>query len=327
MKIDVHAHLFPKEYYAEVQRLGMPFEFSTDPLGQKILRYKGARFHRVSPRNWDIDERLKAMDQVGVDIQVLSLSSPNVYYTDDDNSRALAHLVNDRLAQIAREHPDRFMTFASIPMGKADYAVQELNRAIGDLGMNGVILGTNIAGKPLDSPEFMPFYAEVNRLRSTIFLHPMPPVGVEVMGEYGLAPLVGFVFDTTLAVTRMIFSGLFERFSDIQLIVPHLGGALLFLLERIENGYTAMAECRANLSKPPSTYLKRFFYDTISFHQPALRCAYQTVGADHLVLGSDYPHVIGSMSRAIASIEVQDWSTKEKDLILGQNALALLKCA
>lgn len=325
MKIDVHAHLFPQEYYAEVQRLGMPFEIITDPLGQRILRHKGARLQRISPLNSDVDERLKAMDEAGVDIQVLSLSSPNVYYTDDDNSLTLARMVNDRLSQAARQHPDRLMTFASVPMGNADYAIQELHRAIDDLGMNGVILGTNIAGKPLNSPEFLPFYAEANRMRLTIFLHPMPPVGIEAMGEYGLAPLIGFVFDTTLAVTRMIYSGIFEKFPDIRLIIPHLGGAVLFFLERIENGYYAMAECRAHLSQPPSVYLKRLYYDTISFHKPALLCAYQTVGADHLVLGSDYPHVIDSISRSIESVKDLGLASDEEEKIFSQNALALLK--
>ena len=324
MRIDVHCHLFPEPFYHRLQELDTPFEFATDPLGQTIIRYKGARFQRVHSLNWDVERRLAAMDEAGVDVQVLSLSAPNVYWTDDENSRDLARLVNDALAEVCQRYPDRFRAFASLPMNNPDYAIAELHRAIHELGMCGVILGTNIAGQPLNAPRFEPVYEELNRLKVPVFLHPMPPLGAEQMTEFGLAPLVGFIFETTLAVTRMVFSGIFERYPDITLIVPHLGAAIPYLFGRIENGYRAFAECRQHISQPPSTYLKRFYYDTISFHPPALRCAIETVGADHLMLGTDYPHVIGSVSRSIESVEALGLSEEETQAILGGTAQKIL---
>jgi len=158
-----------------------------------------------------------------------------------------------------------------------------------------------------------------------IFLHPMVPVHPESMAEWPLVPLVGFVMDTTLTVSKMVYSGLFEKYPNLTLILPHSGGTIPFLLERINNGYRAFPDCRENITKLPGEYLKNFYYDTVSFHRPALMCTYQTFGADHMVLGSDYPHVIGDMGKAISSVEEMDIPIEEKEKIFGENGKKLLK--
>jgi aminocarboxymuconate-semialdehyde decarboxylase len=248
-----------------------------------------------------------------------------VYFASDENSLALAKTTNDHLSALCEEHPDRLLCLASVPLNNPHLALLELDRAIHGLGMNGLIIGSNINGQPLNSREFWPFFEEVDRLGLAVLIHPMSPAGVEHMGEYGLAPLVGFVFDTTMAVTRMVYEGMMEAFPNINFIVAHLGGAIPYLLERINNGYRAYPECRENLGVLPSEYLKRLYYDTVSFHEPALMCAYHTVGAEHMVLGSDYPHVIGSMSEAVASLESLELADDEKAMMLGRNALRILR--
>ena len=151
------------------------------------------------------------------------------------------------------------------------------------------------------------------------------PAHPESMVEFTLVPLVGFVMDTTLSVAKMVFSGLFEKFPNLTLILPHLGGTLPFLFERIDNGYRAYRECQANITKPPSQYLKQFYYDTVSFYQPALMCTYDAVGAEHMVMGSDYPHVIGDISKSVSSINALDIPFEDKEMIFGKNGKKILK--
>lgn len=325
MRIDLHTHFYPPDYLEALQVLDTDLEVIRDSNGVKIVKDKGARILTMTPQMSDPAERIREMDQVGVDIQVLSLSTPNVYFAPDEDSIALAQMTNDYLADLCDAYPHRFMCLASVPLNDVGPAIEELHRAIHELGMNGLIIGSNIKGKPLNSAEFRPFFEEVDRLSLPVLVHPMTPAGVELMLEYGLAPLIGFVFDTTLAITRMIYSGMMERHSNIKFIVAHLGGAIPYLFERINNGYRAYPECRESLSVLPSHYLKDLYYDTVSFHEPALMCAYHTVGADHMVLGTDYPHVIGDMGESVSGIEGLQLPQEEKEMILGKNALRILR--
>jgi len=157
-----------------------------------------------------------------------------------------------------------------------------------------------------------------------MFIHPMVPAHPEPFAEFVLVPLVGFCMDTTVSVAKMVFSGLFEKYPDLTLILPHLGGVLPFLFERIDAGYRNYAECQPNIKKLPSEYFKKFYYDTVSFYEPALMCTYRAVGADHMVMGSDYPHVIGDIGRSISSILELNISPEEKEKILGENGKRIL---
>ena len=325
MRIDLHTHFYPQEYLRALEVLDSSLQVTEDRNGNRIVKDRGARILTITQEMSDPLSRLREMDEAGIDIQVLSLSTPNVYFAADQDSLTLAQVTNDYLSSLCEEYPKRFLCLASVPLNNPDLALRELHRAIHELGMNGLIIGSNVNGVPLNSPQFKPFFEEVDRLGLAVLIHPMSPAGVELMGEYALAPLIGFVFDTTLAVTRMVYEGMMEEFPHINLIVAHLGGAIPYLFERINNGYRAYAECRENLEKSPGEYLRRLYYDTVSFHEPALMCAYHTVGAEHMVLGSDYPHVIGNMREALSSIQGLQLAEDEKQLILGQNALRILR--
>jgi len=325
MRIDLHTHFYPQEYLRALEVLDSSLQVTEDRNGNRIVKDRGARILTITQEMSDPLSRLREMDEAGIDIQVLSLSTPNVYFAADQDSLTLAQVTNDYLSSLCEEYPKRFLCLASVPLNNPDLALRELHRAIHELGMNGLIIGSNVNGVPLNSPQFKPFFEEVDRLGLAVLIHPMSPAGVELMGEYALAPLIGFVFDTTLAVTRMVYEGMMEEFPHINFIVAHLGGAIPYLFERINNGYRAYAECRENLEKSPGEYLRRLYYDTVSFHEPALMCAYHTVGAEHMVLGSDYPHVIGNMREALSSIQGLQLAEDEKQLILGQNALRILR--
>ena len=324
MKLDLHTHFYTPEYFQAVSDLPSEFSFAESSTGQTIITYRGARFFGVTPAMTNVAQRIEDMDRVGIDVEVVSLSTPNVFFTTAEHQPRVARMINDSYAELIVKHPKRFKGFASIPMDAPDAAVSELHRAINDLKLNGVVLLSNIGGKPLTSPEYRPFFAEANRMSLCIFLHPMLPANADSFREYVLGPIIGFPFDTSLAVARMCYDGMFEDFPDIRWIIGHLGGAVPYLMERMDNGFRDFADCRAKIDKLPSEYLKRLHYDTVSFSQHTLTMVRNMVGADHMVMGSDYPHLLGSIDRAVSSIEGLEIDNEEKKAIFSGTALKIL---
>jgi len=324
MKLDLHTHFYTPEYFQAVSDLPSEFSFAESSTGQTIITYRGARFFGVTPAMTNVAQRIEDMDRVGIDVEVVSLSTPNVFFTTAEHQPRVARMINDSYAELIVKHPKRFKGFASIPMDAPDAAVSELHRAINDLKLNGVVLLSNIGGKPLTSPEYRPFFAEANRMSLCLFLHPMLPANADSFREYVLGPIIGFPFDTSLAVARMCYDGMFEDFPDIRWIIGHLGGAVPYLMERMDNGFRDFADCRAKIDKLPSEYLKRLHYDTVSFSQHTLTMVRNMVGADHMVMGSDYPHLLGSIDRAVSSIEGLEIDNEEKKAIFSGTALKIL---
>jgi aminocarboxymuconate-semialdehyde decarboxylase len=297
--------------------------FGRDSEGHEVLEMNGARVVTLTAEMQSLDHRLADMDAVGIDAQVLSLSAPNVYFPDAGQARELARVANEHFAEVVATAGGRFRAFASVPINHPEVALEELEHALDVLGLEGVILGTIVDGRRLDSPELRPLFEELDRRRTSILLHPMTPWGVEQMGDLGLAPLTGFMFDTTLTATRMVFSGMLEELPNLKLILPHAGGTIPYLWARFDNGWRSYPESRDRCPQPPSTYLSRLYYDTVSFHPPALRAACETVGPQRLVLGSDYPHVIGDPKAAVETVEGLQIEDEERDAILCGNLLGL----
>jgi aminocarboxymuconate-semialdehyde decarboxylase len=186
-------------------------------------------------------------------------------------------------------------------------------------GLPGAMLFSNVNGVPLADARFWPLYKKADELGAVLQIHPMYPVGVEAMKEFWLMPLVGFLMDTTLATAHLVFAGVPDRYPRIKWVLGHLGGAIPYLAERLDRGYHAFGECRANISKPPTDYLRDFYYDTVNFDTDALMLAVKFAGADHILAGSDYPHQIGSiplMKAALASLPLPE---DQKAAIFGGN--------
>ena len=324
MKLDLHTHFYTPEYFQTIRDLPSEFSFAESSTGQTIITYRGARFFGVTPAMTNVAQRLEDMDRVGIDVEVVSLSTPNVFFTDAEHQPAVARMMNDSYAELIARYPKRFKGFASIPMDAPDAALDELHRAIDTLKLNGVVLLSNIGGKALTSPEYRPFFEEANRMKLCIFLHPMIPAQSDAFREYVLGPIIGFPFDTSLAVARMCYDGMFEELPDIRWIIGHLGGAIPYLMERMDNGFRDFADCRVKIDKLPSVYLKRLYYDTVSFSPYTLGMVHDMVGAEHMVMGSDYPHLLGSIDRAVTSIEALEISEEEKGKILSGTALSIL---
>jgi len=325
LKIDIHTHHYPEAYFQKIRDTpGTDFSFGQDPAGRTIIKYRGARFFGIQPAMTDVAKRLADMDRVGIDVAAISLSTPNVFFADESGQPEVARMVNDAYARLQAEQPRRFLSFASIPMDAPEAALKELHRAIDELKMNGVILLSNIRGRALTAPVYRPFFEEANRIKLAILLHPMLPANADQFQEYVLGPIVGFPFDTTLAVARMCYDGLFKDFPEIRWIICHAGGAIPWLMERLDNGYRDFAETKLKLDQLPSVYLKRLYYDTVTFSPHTLNMLRDLVGAERMLMGSDYPHLLGSIDRAVSSIEGLAVPAYEKQQILGGTALSVL---
>lgn len=323
MIVDVHTHFFPPGYLAALERSPEPYAIEKDAEGRTILTLHGSRIVTMTQAMTSPQDRLRDMDRLGVARQIISVTIPNVYFGPPSRRRDLARMANDELAEITRRFPERFSAMASVPLEDPEAATQELDRAVLDLGMVGVILGSNAGGRYLDDAAFFPFYERALALGVPILVHPMPPADRDPTFARGLVPLLGFVFNTTASVARMVLAGVFERFPGLTLILAHLGGTLPYLMQRLDNGYRAYPEARETLPNPPSHYLKRLYYDTVSFSVPSLRCALGTVGSEHIVMGTDYPHVIGDIGAALESISSLGLPQAAIAGILGETAIRL----
>jgi aminocarboxymuconate-semialdehyde decarboxylase len=234
-------------------------------------------------------------------------------------------MVNDEFAEGIAAHPGRFTALATLPLNDPAASVKELDRAIRQLKFRGAMLFSNVNHVALADERFYPLYELANDLEAVLYIHPTHPLGVEAMTDFWLMPLVGFLFDTTLAASKLVFTGVPERFPKIKWVLTHLGGAIPYLAERLDRGYRAFKECRVNIERPPSEYLKKFYYDTVNFNPDALKLAIAFAGADHLLAGSDYAHQIGSPRLMLESLRALDIPETDRAAILGGNAARLLK--
>ena len=323
IKIDFHNHFFPPEYLEAISTGPSNVKVTFDSDDNPLLHYPGD-YNIVVPAHRDIAYRAEVLEKAGVDKQVLSFTTPGTHIESPERAVELSRLVNDCFARIKEERENRFTATATLPLNDPEASVDELDRAVNELGFRGVTLHSNVNGVALSDQRFWPLFEKANELNVVFDIHPSFPVGVEAMTEYWLMPLIGFTFDTTLAAAKLVFSGIVERFPNIKWKLGHLGGAIPYLAERLDRGYEAFKECRENIGKPPSEYLKTFYYDTVNFDVNALRLALDFAGADQLVAGSDYPHQIGSLEKMIESIDSLSISTEEKSAIFGGNTMKLL---
>ncbi len=321
--IDFHNHFYPPEYLQAIQAGPSNVKVTFDSAQNPLLHYPGD-FNVAVPGHRDIAFRETALEKAGVHQQVLTFTTPGTHIETPQQAVALAQMVNDAFAKIKAERGHRFTALATLPLNDPGAAVKEFERAVTQLRFKGAMLFSNVNGIALSDERFWPLYERASELNAVFFIHPTHPVGVEAMLDYWLMPLLGFTFDTTLAAAKLVFSGVVERFPGIKWVLAHLGGAIPYLAERLDRGYYAFEDCRKNISRPPSEYLKNFYYDTVNFDARALRLALDFAGSDHLLAGSDYPHQIGSLEKMLASIDDLNLTPEAKASLLGGNAARLL---
>ena len=321
--IDFHNHYYPPAYLDALRAGPSAVEVTIDSEGNPRLHYPGD-YNIAVPGHRDIDYRERVLAEHGIDTQVITLTTPGTHVETPAAAARLASLVNDAFAEVVRSKKGRFAALATLPLNDPHASVAEFERATGQLGLAGAMLFSNVNSVALSDTRFWPLYEAANERSAVLYIHPTNPVGVEAMTDYWLMPLVGFLFDTTLAAAKLVFSGVVERFPRIRWALCHLGGAIPYLVERLDRGFHAFEDCRANIPKPPSEYLKNFYYDTVNFNPRALEFAISFAGVDHILAGSDYPHQIGSIPRMLESIGALNIGDADKTAILGGNAARLL---
>lgn len=306
-RIDCHTHFFPKKYIKELERLNIPFK------------------QTLTDKFTSTYERINDMKKASVGMQVISIAVPGVNIATPETAVHLSRLTNDEIAKVTQQD-ERFIGLASLPMLSPMEAVDELKRAVDDLGLKGAAIFTNVLGKQVDLPEFWSIYRMASKLDVPVFVHPIAPLHREVYDDYSLLSILGFPFETTITATRLTLSGLLEELPDLKLVLSHLGGTIPFLVGRIDDGHRLFKLTQNKIKHPPSLYLNKMYLDTASFYEPALRCAIRFWDADKLVLGSDYPYGwVGELKRCVEVIENLELEKEKLSKILNENAEKLFK--
>ena len=321
--IDFHNHYYPPEYVRALQTSESAVRVTYDGEGNPCVHYPGD-YNILVPGHRDIDHREQVLIEHAVDTQVLTFTTPGVHVESPATAVRLARQVNDSFARVVRRKKGRFTSLATLPLNDPAESVKELERAMTDLGMPGAMVFSNVNHVALADAVYEPLWKKADELGAVIYIHPTDPAGVEAMLEYWLMPLVGFLMDTTLAAAKLVFSGVVARYPRIRWVLTHMGGATPYLAERYDRGYRAFAECRQHIDRPPSEYLKEFYYDTVNFNPEAVKFAISFAGVDRILAGSDYPHQIGSIPLMLETIDNLGLDDASKAKILGGNAARLL---
>lgn len=323
--IDVHTHMLNRDWLELLRHHGKPrFELLKSMDAAEGIMMDGAPFMTPMPGHFDYDVRLKRMDEAKVDLAIVSLTCPNVYFGGAEISAKAARIVNDSMAEAQKTYPARIRWIASLPWEYPDLAVTELARAC-DKGAVGVMVLANIGNRSLTDPLFAPVWQAIDKRGLPVLVHPTAPPGTPEMDmrQYNLIASIGFMFDTSLCFARMFFDGFLDRYPNLKLIASHAGGTLPFLVGRLDQCFDNMNACRTKTSTRPSDYLKRIYYDSVTYRPEALRLCIDIGGSDKVLYGSDYPHNIGDMAGCLK--RVNDLPVAERDAVRGQNAQRIFK--
>ena len=323
--VDVHTHMLSTEWLALLEQHGGPhYSLKEVRGGLRAIHLDGAPFMTPVPYMFDWEARIANMDKARVDIAITSLTCPNVFWGNADVSLKAARLMNDDMARAQRTWPDRIRWFASLPWQHEALALQELNRCC-ENGAVGVMVLANIAGKALTDPAFAKIWAEIDRRALPVLVHPSAPPGSAALGlhEFQLTAPIGFTFDTSLAIARCIYDGFLDRYPKLKLIAAHGGGALPYLVGRLDICWENIPAARAKTAEPPRNYMRRIWVDSVVFRQDVLEMCVSVCGADNVLYGSDYPHTIGDMVGCLSRVDALPAGVRDK--VRGGNAQRIFR--
>src|SRR5919108_169045 len=313
--IDIHAHLTPQCFQREVLA-GRTWHGMTSAEGELF-----------NPMNaWTPEQRLADMNSLGVDIQVVSTNVAFYKYDQDvATTTTIAQACNNEVHQMTVDYPDRFAGLATLPMQNLKAAIGELERCIVRLGLKGAMINDHVNGRTFDEPEFLPFWKEAERMAALIFIHQArPTVVLQRTDRYHLPNTIGNLVDRALTFASFVFGGIMDRCPDLKLCLAHGGGYTCFGIGRMDRGWQVRSEARAHIDKPPSAYLRKFYYDCLTHSEPALRMLLDVVGADRVVLGTDWPADMRMDWPVAWVLGLKSLTQEEKEKILWKNLEKLL---
>jgi len=322
--VDMHVHYYTDEYLAAIESASSVTTYRRPADGRFVALWNNGVALTVPQPHPGISQRLEMMDELSIDTQVLSVPSPSSYFLEPRAATELSRRVNEEFAGIVADHPGRFEALAMLPFHDVDAAIDVATVALDELGHRGVMLLTSIDRTPLDDPEFERFWQFADERRMLVYLHPTIPDAGDSLSDHALGIAVGFFADTNLALARLAYSGVFERYPRIRWVISHLGGTLPFMLPRLDNYWRQFPAASERSPRPPSEYIRELVFDTATTHRPAIRCACDTLGADRLVFGSDFPHVHGGSGPFLTAADEVGATGEERDRLLGGRADDLL---
>jgi aminocarboxymuconate-semialdehyde decarboxylase len=281
-----------------------------------------------APKLTGVEQRLKDMDRMGVDVQAVCPAPYHFFYfTEPDYGAQLAREVNEGIAKLVADTPERFVGLGSVPLQDAELAVRELDYAVKELGLRGVEICTNVNGKDLTDPSLGldKFFARCEELGILLFMHPLGYTQADRLTNHYFNNVIGNPLDSTLAVSHLIFDGVMARYSKLKVLVAHGGGFVAHYWARMDHAWRARPDCRTVIKRPPSKYLEKFYFDTITHDPEMLGNLIARFGAEHVVLGTDYPYDMGDEDPLGMLARVKRLPRADRELIAGGNAARLLK--
>jgi len=286
--VDCQSHIFiPEAVRVMEKRKTPPYAYRK---GGETYVVVGEWHRRLRKTHMDLDGKVAAMDAAGIDVTALSINDPGPELFGEDGPR-VARIMNDHLADAARRYPGRFAPLMVLPLQDMDAAIEELDRCVNRLRMKGILLYSNLNGKFPDEPQFRPLFARAEELDIPVLLHPAYPVTYDQTKAYSLTAGLGLMFDTTIALARIILSGLLDQHPKLKLVCPHVGGTLPYLIGRLDHQTQVLKRGAEHITKPPSEYLRHIYLDAVSPLALAIRYGYDFVGPDRLLYASDHPWV------------------------------------
>ena len=322
-KIDMHSHIeIPEAVDLLPEKPADPF---APPPGTKAAAYTQNMMNRIAPQLRDPVRRIGDLEEMGLDMAVLSIAPQQFFYSVQGESVLKVYrFQNDRMASIVQKYPKKFRGLANVPLQNVAAAVKELERAVLELKLAGVEIGSNVNGKLLGDPSFLPFFEQARALDIPVYIHPTHPTGMERMRDYYFMNVIGLPLDSTLTAGSLIFSGTFDRLPGLKILLSHAGGYLPYIIGRMDHAWKTRPECDG-IQKSPVEYMKMFYYDTITHGSNGLQFLISTVGTEHVLLGTDYPYDMGDLKPLQSINAVKGLSARDKDRIRGKNAQMVFK--
>ncbi len=319
MRIDCQSHIFPSEYIEILAINPHPPQVIRSG-NEAIVTYGDVQTFRLQDEAYDPKRKLKDMDVADVDMALLSTNIPPPCMLSPELGSKGAQAINNAIAALVDKYPNRFAGLACLPWQNPDEALSEMDR-VKKMGFRGIMLYSHIGGKPVDAPHFEPVYAHAEEQQLPIVMHPTVPTWGEEIKDHWMIGMMGLQVDNSFALLRLILSGILERYPNLQLVMPHVGGILPYMSGRIDHQTEVLGRAKENITQPPSAYLRQIYMDTVSPSLQALHYAYQFVGENRLLFGTDHPWV--DMPRFVSLIEKMDIPDTARSRIFGENAAVL----